>query len=88
MLIAIITRLVKTLSFEGSTALDFFAGSAVTSRVAVEHGRHSISTDAAIKDYFDKHMSNWTNADLFNGVRVTFKILTCIPCFHQRCLNG
>jgi site-specific DNA-methyltransferase (adenine-specific) len=42
---AIIERLIKSLSFEGSVVLDFFAGSAVTSRVAIEHGRHSISSD-------------------------------------------
>jgi site-specific DNA-methyltransferase (adenine-specific) len=75
--ITIIERLVKSLSFEGSTILDFFAGSAVTSRVAIEHGRHSISTDAdaIIKEYFAKHMANWTNGELFNGARVPFEIL-------------
>src|SRR6516225_1957700 len=42
----LIERLVRSLSFPGSTVLDFFAGSGVTTRVAVETGRHSISSDA------------------------------------------
>jgi len=43
---ALIARLVRALSYPGSTVLDFFAGSGVTGRVAIETGRHSISGDA------------------------------------------
>ena len=43
---AVIERLVLSLSFPGSTVLDFFAGSGVSARVAIENGRHSISADA------------------------------------------
>jgi DNA modification methylase len=42
----LIERIVRALSFPGSTVLDFFAGSGVTARVAVETQRHSISSDA------------------------------------------
>jgi DNA modification methylase len=42
----LIDRLVRALSYPGSTVLDFFAGSGVTARVAIETSRHSISTDA------------------------------------------
>jgi len=42
----LIARLVRALSYPGSTVLDFFAGSGVTGRVAIETGRHSISGDA------------------------------------------
>jgi DNA modification methylase len=42
----LIERLVRSLSFPGSTVLDFFAGSGVTARVAIECRRHSISADA------------------------------------------
>ena len=42
----LIERLVRSLSFPGSTVLDFFAGSGVTARVAIERRRHSISADA------------------------------------------
>lgn len=42
---AVVQRLVKSLSYPGSVVLDFFAGSAVTTRVAIEQGRHSIVSD-------------------------------------------
>ncbi len=42
----LIRRLVLALSYPGSVVLDFFAGSGVTTRVAIEEGRHSISGDA------------------------------------------
>ncbi len=75
--IAMIDRLVKSLSFEGSTVLDFFAGSAVTSRVAIEHGRHSISADAdkSINGYFAEHMKKWKTSDLFSGIRIPHVVL-------------
>jgi DNA modification methylase len=41
----LIGRIVRSLSYPGSTVLDFFAGSGVTSRVAIETRRHSISSD-------------------------------------------
>lgn len=41
----VIERLIKALSFPGSTVMDFFAGSGVTSRVAVDQKRHSIAVD-------------------------------------------
>ena len=40
----LIARIVRALSFPGSTVLDFFAGSGVTARVAIETRRHSIAT--------------------------------------------
>ena len=55
----LIARLVRSLSFPGSTVLDFFAGSGVTARVAVEAGRHSISSDAdaAFRTYLDRQLA-------------------------------
>ena len=44
--VVLIERLVRALSFPGSTVLDFFAGSGVTTRVGVETGRHSIASDS------------------------------------------
>lgn len=41
----IVRRLVRALSYPGSTILDFFAGSGVTTRVAIEEKRHSIIND-------------------------------------------
>lgn len=42
---AVIQRLVRGLSYPGSVVLDFFAGSAVTLRVAIEQRRHSVVSD-------------------------------------------
>jgi len=50
----IIARLVSALSYPGSTVLDFFAGSGVTTRVAAELGRHSITSDS--DDAFPKYL--------------------------------
>ena len=43
---ALIERIVRALSYPGSTVLDFFAGSGVTTRVAIETYRHSIASDS------------------------------------------
>lgn len=66
---AIVERLIKALSYEGATVLDFFAGSAVTTRVAMEFGRHSISSDANpdLMAYFAKHMENWQQSTLVDN---------------------
>ena len=58
--IAVINRIITSLSYPGSTVLDFFAGTAAASRVAIEKGRHSISTDVepSITGYFERHMEN------------------------------
>jgi site-specific DNA-methyltransferase (adenine-specific) len=55
----VIQRLVRALSYPGSVVLDFFAGSAVTTRVAIEEGRHSISCDAepVVHDYLKKQLA-------------------------------
>ena len=42
---AVIQRLVRSLSYPGSIVVDFFGGSGVTTRVAIEEGRHSICGD-------------------------------------------
>ena len=42
----LIERLMLSLSYPGATVLDFFAGSGVTARVAIQTRRHSISADA------------------------------------------
>jgi len=55
----LIERLVRSLSFPGSTVLDFFAGSGVTARVAIETRRHSISADAdeTFRTYFARQLA-------------------------------
>lgn len=55
---AIITRLIRALSYPGAIVLDFFAGSGVTTRVAIQEGRNSICTDSdpAFRMYLRRQM--------------------------------
>lgn len=59
---AVIQRLVRGLSYPGSVVVDFFAGSGITTRVAIEEGRHSIASDidATMKTYLDKQLKLMT----------------------------
>jgi site-specific DNA-methyltransferase (adenine-specific) len=54
----LIRRLVRSLSYPGSIVLDFFAGSGVTTRVAIEEGRHSICGDNSrqLHTHLKKHL--------------------------------
>lgn len=65
----VIQRIVRALSYPGSIVLDFFAGSGITTRVAIEEGRHSIAGDAdpIMKTYLEKHltMMKAETSDLF-----------------------
>jgi site-specific DNA-methyltransferase (adenine-specific) len=55
----LIERLVRALSYPGSTLLDVFAGSGVTAAVAIETGRHSISSDVdpSFLTYLDRQLA-------------------------------
>jgi site-specific DNA-methyltransferase (adenine-specific) len=68
---AVIERLVRALSYPGSTVLDFFAGSAVTARVAIQEGRNSISTDAdpVFREYYAKQLEFLRADGLVNSAR-------------------
>ncbi len=68
---AVIERLVRALSYPGSTVLDFFAGSGVTARVAIQEGRNSICTDAdpVFRDYMAKQVEFLQAEGLLNKVR-------------------
>jgi site-specific DNA-methyltransferase (adenine-specific) len=65
----VIQRLVRALSYPGSTVLDFFAGSGVTTRVAIEEGRHSVSADVDPKfhQYLEKHLAQLQVGPLFDN---------------------
>lgn len=54
----LIRRLVRALSPQASTVLDFFAGSGVTARVCIEEGRHSLSADFSpdLPAYLAQHL--------------------------------
>ena len=51
----VVQRLVRSLSYPNSTVVDFFGGSGITTRVAIEEGRHSICGD--ISDLFGDYVS-------------------------------
>ena len=61
----LIERIIRSLSYPGSTVLDFFAGSGVSSRVAIETRRHSISSDVddAFLTYFRRHLDHISESD-------------------------
>ncbi|MEM4406418.1 MAG: site-specific DNA-methyltransferase, partial [Candidatus Methanomethylicaceae archaeon] len=67
----VIQRIVRSLSYPGSVVLDFFAGCGITTRVAIEEGRHSIAGDAdpTLKEYLSKHleMMRSDTPDLFKN---------------------
>ncbi len=68
---AVIERLIRSLSYPGSTVIDFFGGSGVTARVAIQEGRNSIVTDAdpILKEYMAKQLSFLEGDGLLDKVR-------------------
>jgi site-specific DNA-methyltransferase (adenine-specific) len=60
---AVIRRLVSALSYPGSVVVDPFAGSCVTTRVAIEQGRHSVvaDLDAELTSYLERQISDLPN---------------------------
>lgn len=66
----VIERLVRALSYPGSTVLDFFAGSGVTTRVAIQEGRNSISfdRDPIFEEYLSKQLEMVAPSDLLKTV--------------------
>ena len=64
----VIQRLIKALSYPGSTVLDFFAGSGVTARVAIEEKRHSISCDLSgeLLDHLNFQLGDFDQGTLIN----------------------
>jgi site-specific DNA-methyltransferase (adenine-specific) len=55
----VVQRLLRSLSYPGSVILDFFAGSGVTTAVAITEGRHSISgdIDPSLPGYLKLHLT-------------------------------
>ena len=56
--LAIISRLVKSLSYPNSVVLDFFAGSGTIGRACIAEGRHCLmcDNDEKLYVYFNKHI--------------------------------
>jgi site-specific DNA-methyltransferase (adenine-specific) len=68
---AVVERLVRALSYPGSTILDFFAGSGVTARVAIREGRNSICTDAdpVFREYINRQIQGLQAEGLLDFAR-------------------
>ena len=75
----VIQRVVRALSYPGSVVLDFFAGSGVTTRVAIEEGRHSLACDAeaVVHDYLKKQLATLEATDF----EVTDELASDHPVF-------
>tara|TARA_B100000686_G_scaffold321926_1_gene375129 strand:- start:77 stop:1030 length:954 start_codon:yes stop_codon:yes gene_type:complete len=73
----VIERLIKALSYPGSIVLDFFAGSAVTARVSIELGRHSISGDAdgTLMDYSEQQLAGLVTNNGNDGHRLDYEVI-------------
>jgi site-specific DNA-methyltransferase (adenine-specific) len=86
----VIQRLVCSLSYSGSVILDFFAGSGVTTAVAIAEGRHSISadTDSSLPDYLKLQLAGRPGDDLFGSspkYRIIHELSSDHPVF---CANS
>jgi site-specific DNA-methyltransferase (adenine-specific) len=85
----LIERLVRALSYPGSTVLDCFAGSGVTSRVAIETRRHSISVDVdpMFPIYFRRHLDQIDGGGLLpkDYVLIEHAGWSAHPAFRTRC---
>lgn len=68
---AIIQRLVRALSYPGSTVLDFFGGSGITTRVAIEEDRHSIcgDKDPAFSEFSQLQIQKILPIDMFSNTK-------------------
>ncbi len=66
----VIQRLVRALSYPGATVVDFFGGSGITTRVAIEEGRHSICSDndPSFMQYVAKQIDRVDSTTLFSEV--------------------
>jgi site-specific DNA-methyltransferase (adenine-specific) len=92
---AVIQRIVRSLSYPGSVVLDFFAGTGVTTRVAIEEGRHSIAGDTGpeFRSYLDKQleMMQAGHTDLFAPparFHLAEELSNAHPVFKKSSSNG
>ena len=83
---SVIQRLVRSLSYPGSTVVDFFGGSGITTRVAIEEGRHSVccDSDKSFLGYVSDQVEKIDDADLLGqmpGFEVTDHLFASHPVF-------
>ena len=83
---AVIQRLIRALSYPGSIVVDFFGGSGVTTRVAIEEGRHSIcgDNDKLYRSYVSKQMENVNGNMLMPKYEIRQHLYDDHPIFHHQ----
>jgi len=83
--VALIRRIVRSMSYPGSIVLDFFAGSGVTTRVAASEGRHSIAADSdpQLRVYLEQHLAQLRESEpsLFED-SVPFEVVEHLSTTH------
>jgi len=81
----VIRRLVRGLSYPGSVVVDFFGGSGVTTRIAIEEGRHSIicDADAQMQTYVKKQLENMGTDMLSPNYQVETDLKPEHPVFNK-----
>ncbi len=80
----VIQRLVRALSYPGSVVLDFFAGSCITARVAIEEGRHSVSCDAepVASEYLKKQLGMMSVARRRSASTLNYEVRDALEQSH------
>lgn len=76
---AVIQRLVRALSYPGSTIMDFFGGSGITTRVAIEESRHSIcgDIDPIFPQYANSQIQKMIPLDMFSNTKYKVEQTLC-----------
>ena len=80
---AIIQRLMRSLSYPGSTIVDFFCGSGITTRVAIEEGRHSVccDNDRSFLRHVSEQVKKINTIDMFDPIP-DFQVSQCLDAAH------
>lgn len=87
---AVVQRIVRSLSYPGSVILDFFCGSGITTRVAIEEGRHSIAGDVAgeSRAYLERHLAAMRDGPSEDSFEVAHTLARSHPVFSSSPRRG
>jgi site-specific DNA-methyltransferase (adenine-specific) len=86
----LIQRIVRSLSYPGSIVLDFFGGSGVTTRVAIEEDRHSVTCDIdpTYRAYLQQQFEMLKSEEMEHGRSYEFQFSetldSCHPIFWKQ----
>ena len=85
----VIQRLIRSLSYPGSIVVDFFGGSGITTRVAIEEGRHSVcgDNDKSFMEYVSTQINKIGSGDIFSNIPEYFvheSLIENHPIFQEK----